>query len=75
MLNKDGLNDGKTDIIITVINGLVDIIKKPTGINVFKIDYDIEGCDPDRIEQDPVGENCFIIQYTPDKIQECQWNL
>lgn len=64
-----------TDIIITIQNGLVDVIRKPKGINIFKIDYDIEGCDPDRIENDPVGEECFITEYIKDEIKEVSWDL
>jgi hypothetical protein len=52
---------------ITIFGGCAEVSKRPPHIKVIVKDYDTEGHDLDRIEQDENGQDVVIWEEGPDE--------
>jgi hypothetical protein len=54
-------------VIVTINEGLADVLLKSPGVAVTLYDYDVEGMDEDALGlgRDPDGQLCAIGQWNP----------
>ena len=48
---------------ITVHGGLISAVRSDTPVDIRVVDYDNDGADSERIEQDTVGWDCVVSEY------------
>lgn len=53
----------KPQINITVQGGVVDVSDVPSSVTVRVTDYDVDGYDEDRLEEDDDGNDCVRWEY------------
>lgn len=53
----------KPKVVITVFGGVVDVETLPKGIDVEVRDYDVDGCDENRIKKDKNGISVIIMEF------------
>lgn len=56
----------KKEVVMTVLGGVVDGVAIPPGIVVKVRDYDVEGCDEDKLMQDKEGNRYIEAVFTED---------
>jgi hypothetical protein len=44
-------------VIVTVRGGVAEVIFKPRGVEVFILDYDVDGEDADQVDRDPMASS------------------
>jgi hypothetical protein len=57
-------------VIISVTNGVADVVAKPKGIAVSIFDYDVEGAEPSdaRLSKDSDGHACFVSEWPAPEV-------
>ena len=52
---------------ITVEGGVVQHVEVPDGVTVIVRDYDVEGVEPELLQQDRGGDNYTEAIWTPER--------
>jgi len=50
---------------VYIVGGTVQDVDVPPGVAVEIYDYDVEGCDEDRLGKDKDGNECMIAVWEP----------
>jgi hypothetical protein len=58
----------KKDVVVTVTGGVAELEQIPPGIIVKIRDYDIEGCDEDKLTQDKEGNRYIEAVFTENDV-------
>lgn len=59
-------NATKKEVVLSVLGGVVDVEVVPIGIAVKVRDYDVDGCDEDKLTRDEHGNWCCESIYGAD---------
>lgn len=50
-------------VIVSVRGGVAYLEKKPKGVKIAIIDYDVDGADRGGLQRDRYGELCAVTKY------------
>lgn len=53
----------KRKVVIEVRGGVVDVVELPDDVDVEVRDYDCDGYEETRVEEDANGDRCVVIEY------------